>query len=101
MRNRSEPITVVIVDDHPLFRAGLQKALELTEDIRIVGSSDDGENGLKQIESLKPDVALLDVNLPGINGLQVARQLKTEHEEVAVIILTAHHDSEQILHAMR
>lgn len=91
----------MIVDDHPLFRAGLQKALELTDDIRIVGSSDDGENGLKQIESLKPDVALLDVNLPGINGLQVARQLKTEHEEVAVIILTAHHDSEQILHAMR
>jgi DNA-binding NarL/FixJ family response regulator len=101
MGNRSESISVVIVDDHPLFRTGLEKALDLTDDIKIIGTSEDGEKALKQIENLRPNVVLLDVNLPGINGLQVARQLRTDYDDVFVIILTAHHDTEQVLHAMR
>jgi len=101
MKVRSEPVTVVIVDDHPLFRAGLEKALGLDDHIKIVGTSADGESALLQIGKLKPDVVLMDVNLPGMNGLQVARQLKADYATVGVIILTAHHDSEQILHAMK
>jgi len=101
MRNHAKPITVMIVDDHPLFRAGLERALDFMDDIKIIDVSDSGENALKKIDQLRPRVILLDVNLPGINGLQVARQIKADYDDVSVIILTAHHDTEQLLHAMR
>ncbi|MDQ7024605.1 MAG: response regulator transcription factor [Anaerolineae bacterium] len=101
MRTGSDRITVLIIDDHPLFRTGLEKALELMGNLEITGTSDDGETGLEKVKELRPDVVLLDVNLPGMNGLQVARQLKSDYSDVAFIILTAHHDTEQVLHAMR
>ena len=94
-------IRVLIIDDHPLFRAGLEKALELMGNIKIVGTSEDGETGLQKVRALRPDVVVLDVNLPGMNGLQVARQLKSDYDDVSFIILTAHHDREQVIHAMR
>jgi len=94
-------ISVLIVDDHPLFRDGLQKALELEDDLVVVGTCDDGERALIAARTLRPDVVLLDINLPGINGLQVSRQLKTERPGIAVVVLTAYHDSQQVLHAMR
>ncbi len=101
MVNNVKTIKVMIVDDHPLFRSGLKSALDLEDDIHIVGISEDGEDALEQIVHLRPNVVLLDVNLPGINGLQVARQIQNEHAGVAVVILTAHHDSEQVIHALR
>lgn len=97
----AQPIKVLIVDDHPLFRAGLEKALSFEDDLSIVGHTDKGENVLELTKQLVPDVILLDVNLPGMNGLQVARQLKQQHVRAAIVILTAHHDEEQILHALR
>jgi len=100
-KRASDAISVLIVDDHPLFRDGLQKALELEDDIVVLGQSKDGEEALKAARTLRPDVVLLDINLPSINGLQVARQLKSERSDVAVVMLTAYHDSQQVLHAMR
>jgi DNA-binding NarL/FixJ family response regulator len=100
-RRTSESISVLIVDDHPLFRDGLQKALELEDDIQVVGQCADGEQALLATARLAPAVVLLDINLPSINGLQVARQLKAEHAHIAVVFLTAYHDSQQVLHAMR
>lgn len=94
-------ITVLIVDDHPLFREGLQKALDLEDDIHVIAHCDDGEAALRVVREKNPDVVLLDVNLPGMNGLQVARQLKTERSECAVVMLTAYHDTQQVLYAMR
>jgi len=94
-------ISVLIVDDHSLFRAGLQQALRFEDDIHIIGHSESGEDALTAIPRLKPDVVLLDVNLPGLNGLQVARELKTKQVPCGIVILTAHHDSEQVLHALR
>ncbi|GAB5490599.1 MAG: response regulator transcription factor [Phototrophicaceae bacterium] len=91
----------MIVDDHPLFRSGLKSALDLEDDIKIIGISEDGEHALEQIGDLRPDVVLLDVNLPGMNGLQVARQIDNDYDGIAVVILTAHHDSEQVIHALR
>lgn len=106
MINRDEnripsKISVLIVDDHPLFRDGLQQALLLEDDITVIGQSENGESGLNDARRLRPDVVLLDINLPVMNGLQVARQLKAERANVAVIVLTAYHDEEQVLHAMR
>lgn len=101
MENRSNTIKVMIVDDHPLFRSGLQAALDLEDDIMIIGISENGEQALTQIPILKPDIILLDINLPGMNGLQVTRQIQADYGDTAVIILTAHHDNEQIIHALR
>jgi DNA-binding NarL/FixJ family response regulator len=94
-------ISVLIVDDHPLFRDGLSRAIDLEDDILVVGQCEDGAQALRAAQELEPDVVLLDVNLPVMNGLQVTRQLKQERSRVAVIVVTAYHDSEQVLHAMR
>jgi len=94
-------ISVLIVDDHPLFRDGLQQALSLEDDLIVIGQSEDGEDALRAARRLQPDVVLLDINLPLLNGLQVARQLKAERNNTAIIVLTAYHDSQQVLHAMR
>ena len=106
MNNRDERrsrkiISVLIVDDHPLFRDGLHKTLELEDDIKVVGQSQDGEGALASARQLQPDVVVLDINLPGINGLQVARQLKADRAGVSVVVLTAYHDIQQVIHAMR
>ncbi|MCS6836058.1 MAG: response regulator transcription factor [Anaerolineae bacterium] len=94
-------IRVLIVDDHPLFRDGLIQALRHAEDIQIIGTGDNGIEVLTLVNELMPDVILLDVNLPGINGLQVARQLHTQHARIRTIILTAYHDNEQVILAAR
>lgn len=94
-------LNVLIVDDHPMFRDGLQRALELEDDLEVVGTCDDGERALTVARTLRPDVVLLDINLPGMNGLQVSRQLKSERPALAIVVLTAYHDSQQVLHAMR
>jgi DNA-binding NarL/FixJ family response regulator len=94
-------ISILIVDDHPLFRDGLQQALSLEDDLNVIGQSEDGEDALRATRKLQPDVVLLDINLPLMNGLQVARTLKAERTNAAIIVLTAYHDSQQVLHAMR
>lgn len=94
------PTRLLIVDDHPLFRAGLEQIMEYEDHISIVGQSDNGPRALEDMRRLDPDVVLLDVNLPGMNGLQVARQIKSERPGIAIIILTAYHDQEQVAHAI-
>ena len=100
-RRTSGPVSVLIVDDHPMFLDGLRMALELEDDIRVLGQCTDGEDALREASAQKPDVVLLDINLPSMNGLQVTRLLKAERDDIAVIVLTAYHDAEQVLHAMR
>jgi two-component system, NarL family, response regulator DegU len=99
MRESNQRIRVMIVDDHPLFRTGLQRVIEFNPDLEFVGSSDDGEKALADSQRLKPDVMLLDINLPSLNGILVAKQLFTHPHPPRIVILTAHHDDEQILHA--
>lgn len=96
-----KPISVLIVDDHELFREGLQRALEFEDDIIIVGHCEDGQTALLHARELLPDVILLDVNLPGMNGLQVTRQLRNERSNIGVVILTAYDEIQQVLHAFK
>jgi DNA-binding NarL/FixJ family response regulator len=92
-------ISLVIVDDHPLFRQGIVDTLSLEPDLRVIGQSAHGELGLEMIRSLAPDVAIVDVNLPGMNGQQITHELCADKVHTRIILLTAYDDIEQTLHA--
>lgn len=96
-----EKISVVVVDDHPIFQQGVVDSLSLEEDLEVVGRASNGNEALVLIKEISPNIALLDVNLPGINGQQVARQIVLDKIPTRVILVTAYDDLEQILHAMR
>jgi len=94
-------ITIVVVDDHPLFRQGVVDSFSLEPDLLVVGQASNGEDALGMIRTLRPQVAVVDVNLPGVNGQQVMRQVAAETLPTRVILLTAYDDKEQVIHAMR
>jgi DNA-binding NarL/FixJ family response regulator len=94
-------ISIMLVDDHPLFRQGLRRVLEAEEDLEVIMEVSDGEEALRLAKQLTPDVVLMDINLPRMNGLQVTRELKQAAPEVTIIMLTAYHDDEQIFHSVR
>jgi DNA-binding NarL/FixJ family response regulator len=93
-------ITVVVIDDHPLFRQGVVNTLSLEADILVVAEAADGQKGLRLVRQLRPKVAVVDINLPGMNGLQLAQQISTEKLGVRVILVTAYDDDEQKIHAL-
>jgi DNA-binding NarL/FixJ family response regulator len=93
--------SLMLVDDHPLFRQGLRRVLEAEEDLEVIMEVADGEEALRLARQLLPNVIIMDINLPRMNGLQVTRELKQTSPDVAVIMLTAYHDDEQIFHAVR
>lgn len=96
-----DKIGVIIVDDHPLFREGVRNVINSEPDLQVIGESISGEEALPALKELHPEVALVDVNLPGINGIQVTRQVETERLQTAVVLLTAYDDVEQVLHGFR
>jgi DNA-binding NarL/FixJ family response regulator len=91
-------ITIVVVDDHALFRRGVIGTLSLEPDFRIVGQASNGQEALDLIRESRPRVAIIDVNLPGMNGQQLTRNVVTEKLPTRVLLLTAF---EQKIHAMR
>jgi RNA polymerase sigma factor (sigma-70 family) len=94
-------ITVMIVDDHPVFRQGLRRVLESEDDLDVMAEVADGQEALRVAQEMIPNVMLLDINLPGLNGLQVARALKDTLLDINIIMLTAYHDDQQVFHAIR
>jgi DNA-binding NarL/FixJ family response regulator len=91
----------MIVDDHPVFRQGLRRVLESEDDLDVVAEVADGIEALQLARQMIPNVMLLDINLPGMNGLQIARSLKDLLLDINIIMLTAYHDDEQVFHAIR
>jgi len=94
-------ISVMIVDDHPLFRQGLRRVIEAEDDMEVIIEVGDGEEALRLAKKMVPDVIMMDVNIPTMNGLQVTRSLKANLPNIGVIMLTAYHDDEQIFHAIK
>jgi len=93
-------ITLLIADDHPLFRQGVVDALSLEKDIKILGQAANGEEAVEKIKTLKPNVAVLDVNMPQLNGQQVTHRITSEHLPTRVVLLTGYDDVEQAIHAV-
>ena len=96
-----EPIKVLVVDDHPLFRDGLRNVLSAASDLQVIGEAQDGMEAIEKAEKLDPDVIIMDVNIPTLNGMQATRRIKIARPHINIIILTAYDDDEQIYHAIR
>lgn len=93
-------ISLVIADDHPLFRRGLRHAVEDDPAIRVLGEAGDGAAALRLIEEAKPEVAILDIDMPHLRGLQVARSLSDREVPVGVILLTIYNEQDMFDEAM-
>lgn len=96
-----KPIRVLIVDDHTLFRSGIKLLLERQEGFEVVGEAGDGLEGVKRAKQLKPDIVLLDLHMPGTNGLQAIPLLREEAPHSQIIMLTVSEDADDLLEALR
>lgn len=96
-----ETIEVVIVDDHPLFREGVRNVIDAEDDLKVLAEGTTGDQAVQLVKKLDPDVALIDINIPKMNGMQVTRQIQSDRLRTSVVLLTAYDDVEQVLHAFR
>lgn len=97
----SGKIRVLLVDDHTLFRSGIKSLLQRNEAFEVVGEAGDGLEGIKRVRSLKPDVALLDLHMPGVSGLEAVKVIAEEMPEVSVLMLTVSEDAQDLVDALR
>lgn len=91
---------IIIADDHSMVREGLKKLLELDGDIEVIGEASDGIECMELLNKSHPEVLLLDINMPNMNGLEVLEKLKDKKMDVKVIILTVHNEIEYLLRAV-
>ncbi|MBO0910889.1 MAG: response regulator transcription factor [Acidobacteria bacterium] len=95
-----QEISVLLVDDHSLVRRGFRRMLEDEKDIRVVGEASDGEEAVKLVASLQPQVVVMDCALPGINGLEATRRILSRHPETLVLMLSMHTEETWIKQAL-
>ena len=98
--NASAKISILIVDDMEPVRQGLRTIFQLTDDFEVVGEACNGLEAIQAAEQLKPDVVLMDLEMPALGGLEATRQIKEQHPEIAVVILTIHGSDEVRAEAM-
>lgn len=95
------PIKILVADDHALLRQGIKNILELEEDLVVIGEVADGEEAVKKTIQLAPDIVLLDINMPKLNGMEVTRRLCAAKSSAKVIILTMHDDESYVLEVVK
>ena len=96
-----DKIRILLVDDHTMFRSGLRILLNLYPDFEIVGEAGDGQEAFDAIRELGPDVVLMDIAMPGVDGLVATRQISEEHPQIRVILLTQHENREYVTPALK
>jgi NarL family two-component system response regulator LiaR len=96
-----EQITVLVVDDHAIVRQGVRAFLEAQPDIGVVGEAESGEDAVRLAQALVPDVALMDLVLPGISGIEATRQIKQVSPRTQVIVLTSYYEDDHVFPALR
>ncbi len=97
MTPETGPIRVLLADDHAIVRAGIRQFLEHATDIHVIAEADDGEVAQHMIEDLGPDVAVLDIRMPKIGGIDVTRWLRSKYPSIGILILTAYDDDPYVL----
>lgn len=95
------PIRVLITDDHFIVRQGLRLILETVEDVEVVGEAGDGAECLRLVPGLTPDVVLMDLQMPGMDGLTALGYLRREHPQIAIVILTTFNEDEMMLKGLQ
>src|SRR4051812_21596975 len=90
-------ITVILADDHTIVREGLRMILECTEDIEVVGEAENGRLAVQKVSDLKPDVILMDLSMPNLNGVEATRQILKESPDTKVLILSTYSDDVRLL----
>lgn len=95
------PVRIIIADDHPVVRKGLRSLLEEESEIKVVGEAEDGTQALSEIERLRPDVAIIDMMMPGHNGLEVIRQAKKFHPTTQIIVLSMNSNDAYVIEALK
>jgi DNA-binding NarL/FixJ family response regulator len=93
----SEPIKVMIVDDHTLFRQGLRKVLETYREIQVIGEASDGREAIARIGELQPDVVLMDIKMPRMEGFESTRLIRESYPELVIIALTMYEDADYVV----
>lgn len=99
--NPSAPIRVLLVDDQELLRAGFAMILEVEPQIVVVGEARDGDEALAQVEALHPDVVLMDVRMPGTDGIEATSRITSHHPDTRVVMLTTFDDDDHVFAALR
>jgi DNA-binding NarL/FixJ family response regulator len=95
------PIRILIADDHPLFRGGLRALLESVAETEVVGEAATGEEAVEVALALIPDVVVMDINMPGLNGIDATREIVDKSEQVNVLVMTMHEDDDAVFAAIR
>ena len=96
-----EPIRVLIADDHPMFRNGMRALLDSVDDIELMGEATAGEEVIELAETLQPDVILMDIKMPGINGIEATREILHTSPHIRVLVVTMFEDDDSVFSAMR
>jgi DNA-binding NarL/FixJ family response regulator len=96
----SGKIRVLLADDHAVLRAGLRALLSAEPDIEVVGEAADGQEAVALVERLKPDVVVMDITMPRLDGLRATRQITTHHPEIRVLVLTMHAEEQYLLQVL-
>jgi DNA-binding NarL/FixJ family response regulator len=94
-------LRILLADDHPLFREGVAHSLESAKDLTVVGQACSGEEAIALTRTLRPDMVLLDINMPGAGGIEAARQISAEYPDMRIMMLTVSEDHESLLSALK
>jgi len=99
--HQMKPIRILLADDHALVRGGIRSLLEKLPMVEVVGETSDGREAVKQVRELQPDLVLMDVGMPGLNGLEATQRISKEFPNVRVLILSMYANEEYVLRALR
>ena len=93
-------IRVLLADDHDIVRAGLRRLVEDCGDMEVVAEAADGQEAIRQVQETSPEVAVIDISMPGLDGLEVVSRLRLSHPKLPILILTMHEEEQYVVRAI-